>query len=260
VLRLSQRLARLYRRFRGTRSPLVGPIPRPPWSPPGNLREHLAREFIRGSGLEIGALYNPLFVPPGVRVTYVDRYTVAELRAQLAGHADLCRTPLVPVDLLDDGETLARVADASQDFVIANHFLEHTQDPIGTVRRHLQVLRPGGVLFLGVPDKRFTFDAPRPVTSPEHLYRDHEEGPDWSYLTHLREWVEHVEQHRGAELEARVAQLAAERPPIHFHVWTQEVLTELLLDVRRRLALPFDVEAVVLNRVFLESICVLRKV
>jgi SAM-dependent methyltransferase len=259
LLRLTQRLARLYRRFRG-KSPLVGPISRPPWSPPGNLRDHLAREFIRGSGLEIGALYNPLFVPPGVRVTYVDRYPVAELRAQLAGHSHLRAVPLVPVDLLDDGETLGRVADASQDFVIANHFLEHAQDPVGTLRRHLQVLRTGGVLFLAVPDKRLTFDAPRPVTPLEHLYRDHEEGPGWSYLMHVREWAEHVERHGGAALEARVAQLAAENPPIHFHVWTQEGLAEFLLDVRRRPALPFDVEAVVLNRVFLESICVLRKV
>ena len=38
--------------------------------------------------------------------------------------------PFVPVGCIDDGERLGKIADASQDFVIANHFLEHCQDPI----------------------------------------------------------------------------------------------------------------------------------
>jgi hypothetical protein len=40
----------------------------------------------------------------------------------------------------------------------------------------IRVLRPGGVLYLAVPDKRYTFDADRPVTPTDHLLRDHREG------------------------------------------------------------------------------------
>ena len=38
------------------------------------------------------------------------------------------------VDVVDDGETLATVAGGDrQDFIVANHFLEHTENPIGTI-------------------------------------------------------------------------------------------------------------------------------
>jgi SAM-dependent methyltransferase len=255
---LSTRIIRKLRRL--AEPALVGPIPRPPWSPPGNPRDRLARQFIRGQGLEIGALYNPLFVPPGVRVTYVDRFPLADLRAQLQAHPHLRDRPLAPVDLLADGETLPGIAPASQAFLIANHFLEHVQDPIGTLRRQLEILRPGGVLFLAVPDKRLTFDRRRPVTPLEHLFRDHFEGPAWSFRGHLREWAELVEGFAGQAVDRRADILAAEgSPSIHYHVWTQAALSEFLEAIRRELALPFDLEALTPNPPLGESIVVLRK-
>src|SRR5262249_20386798 len=159
-----------------------------PWCPFGNVRDRLSQEFVRGAGIEIGAMQNPLFVQPGVQVRYVDRWDVAELRRQVRDIPLLRDKPMVPVDILDEGATLATIPDESQDFVIANHFLEHVQDPIGTIKRHLQVLKPGGILFLGLPDRRVTFDRRRPVTPLEHLYRDHAEGPAWSFHEHVREW------------------------------------------------------------------------
>ena len=68
----------------------------------------------------------------------------------------------------------------SQDFIIANHFLEHTENPIGTIETHLGKLKPGGVLFYAVPDKRYTFDFRRPVTPIEHMVADYEQGPERS--------------------------------------------------------------------------------
>ena len=70
-------------------------------------------------------------------------------------YPELNDLPLVNVNIVDDGEKLTAFEPNSQDFIIANHFLEHTQDPIGTVRRHLEVLRPDGVLYMAVPDRRF---------------------------------------------------------------------------------------------------------
>ena len=68
---------------------------------------------------------------------------------------------------MDDAERLASLGDASQDFVVANHFLEHTEDPIGTMENVLRVIKPGGIAYLAVPDKRFTFDVSRDVTQIE---------------------------------------------------------------------------------------------
>ena len=36
-------------------------------------RKVIARAYLRGSGLEIGALHNPLKVPPAAQVRYVDK-------------------------------------------------------------------------------------------------------------------------------------------------------------------------------------------
>ena len=219
------------------------------------IKSFMASRFLRGEGLEIGALHSPLPVPSTCRVKYVDRYDVDGLRRE---HPQLRAVSLVPVDVIDDGEKLATVEPESQDFVIASHFLEHTQDPIGTVRRHLQVLRPGGILFVAVPDKRFSFDRNRPVTTLEHLCRDHEEGPAWSYLDHVREYAEHW-NFADEPLDDYVQRLVDSNYSIHFHVWTQDAFVEMLSGIRHRLALPFDIEAVSSNDAIGETIAVLRK-
>ena len=85
--------------------------------------------------------------------------------------------PLVEPDIIDDGEKLTTLAPQSQDFVIASHFLEHCQDPIGTLKAIFRVIKPGGMLYLALPDKRYTFDRERPVTPLDHLWTDHRTGP-----------------------------------------------------------------------------------
>jgi SAM-dependent methyltransferase len=241
---------------------LSSPIPRPPWSPAGGLRDHLAREFIRGRGIELGALWNPLSVPREAHVTYVDRCDADEFRKAHSENAHIVNgVPLVHVDIIDDAETLATMGSSSYDFIISCHLLEHTQDPIRTIKRNMEVLKPNGVLFMSVPDKRLTFDRHRPETTLEHLYRDHEEGPELSFLDHMREWVELAEHKTGAQAETRIQELVQQSiVDIHYHVWTQDSLAEMLVDLRKRLALPFDIEAIVLNRQLIESICILRKV
>lgn len=237
------------------------PHPRPgaEIAPPAeayHLRKVLTDEFLSGSGLEIGALHHPLAVPRGVRVRYVDRLDVAGLRREFP---ELAEYPLVPVDVIDDGETLRTVADESQDFVIANHFLEHCQNPLGTLERLVQVLRPGGILYLAVPDKRGTFDRDRPLTRFKHLVRDYECGPAGSYERHVREYAALVDRQSGAELEARVRNLIARDYRIHFHVWTHETFGATLRRAVRLLSLPLESQAVVFNRKLSESIQVLRK-
>ena len=106
---------------------------------------------------------------------------------QLRQHyPELSQVDLVNVDIVDDGESLATISDGSMDFVVANHFIEHCQDPIRALTNHFRVLKTGGILFLALPDKRFTFDKDRPVTPNAHLYQDHEIGPAQSRLSILR--------------------------------------------------------------------------
>jgi SAM-dependent methyltransferase len=222
-------IAKVARSVRKRAARLLGAQPRPE-----DLlrRKTIARSYLRGSGLEIGALHNPLKVPPGARVRYVDRLSAADLRRE---YPELAKQDLVRVDILDDGETLANVGDATQDFVIANHFLEHCENPIGAVGNMLRVLKPGGILYLAIPDKRYTFDVDRPVTPIEHLMRDFEEGPDWSRRSHYEEWTRLVKKVSDrARAEREVETLMSTRASIHFHVWTQAEILDLISVLGRR--------------------------
>lgn len=216
-------------------------------------REFVANTFIKGRGIEIGALHMPLRVPRTAIVKYVDRLSVEALRRH---YPELNDKDLVNVDIIADGERLESVTDATQDFVIANHFLEHCQDPIGAALNMFRVLKPGGVLYLAIPDKRNSFDVDRPVTSLEHLMRDHEDGPSWSRREHFEEWTRLVnkvqdEQRAVQEIEQNMAIDYS----IHYHVWTQAEMLEFVVALRKMIS--FEVEICLRNGP--EVIFILRK-
>jgi predicted SAM-dependent methyltransferase len=170
---------------------------------------------VHGEGIEIGAAVSPAAVPPGVRVTYVDRYPVEVLREdpELAGFE-------VPApDVIDRAEELSSFADDSLDFVLAFSVLEHVEDPIGMLRAAYRVVRPGGAIVVSAPDKRYINDVNRELTPFEHLVRDTVEGPAVSREAHFREVGRSKAGLDGAALEAFVAKKLETSGHTHFHVW-----------------------------------------
>ena len=69
-------------------------------------REIIARIYIKGSGIEIGALHNPLRVAKKVNVRYVDRMNNLNLIKQ---YPELKGRKLVKLDYICDGETLGLI-------------------------------------------------------------------------------------------------------------------------------------------------------
>ena len=179
-------------------------------------KSRLARKYLRGSGLEIGALHSPTQVRRGVAVQYVDRLSGQELAAH---YPELDSSTFVAVDVVDDAETLESVGDDSQDFVIASHVLEHCEDPIGALENWLRVVRVGGYVLLAVPNRDRSFDRSRSVTTWEHLLRDHEGGPEGSRSQHYLEWATLVEGKAGDDARRQAMALEESRYSIHFHVW-----------------------------------------
>lgn len=201
-------------------------------------RKFVADTFIRGRGIEIGALHMPLLVPREARVRYVDRLSVDDLRRH---YPELNDRDLVHVAVIADGERLESIPDSTEDFVIANHFIEHCQNPIGALRNMFRVLKPGGVLYLAIPDKRHSFDADRPVTTLEHVMRDYQEGPAWSRREHFVEWTQLVNKVKdNEEAQREIAQNMSIDYSIHFHVWTQAEMLELIVALRRMVSFEVD--------------------
>jgi SAM-dependent methyltransferase len=215
-----------------------------------DARAVFATRFLSGEGLEIGGLHQPLAMPAHARVRYVDRMRTEDLRRE---YVELAEWDLVEVDLVDDGEKLETIPPESQDFIVANHFLEHCQNPIGTIETHLGKLKPGGVLFYAVPDKRYTFDFRRPVTPIEHMVADYEQGPERSREGHYEEWCRLVldqpssgsaEQASSEEwIAGQQRHLEESDYSIHFHVWTQAEFLDLILTCRERFGEAFDIVA-----------------
>jgi predicted SAM-dependent methyltransferase len=165
---------------------------------------------------------------------------------------------LVDVDIIDDGEQIAEIPDSTQDFVIVNHVLEHFQNPIVAINNMLRVLNNGGVLYLSIPDKRYSFDIDRPVTSIEHLLRDYKEGSGWSKGQHLEEWTRRINKIKDdAEIEQQMTHLMNIDYSIHYHVWTQTEMLELILTLKKKLHFHFEVELFLRNKD--EVIIILRK-
>jgi SAM-dependent methyltransferase len=88
-----------------------------------------------------------------------------------------------------ESSELNRFEDASYDFVLSSHSLEHSANALKTVAAWTRVLKPGGTLLVVVPDHRETFDRRRPVTSFAHLLDDFEKNVGEDDLTHLEEVV-----------------------------------------------------------------------
>lgn len=224
--------------------------------PLGSLdRKMLSYHYLSGNGIEIGALHNPLKVKAKAKVKYVDRYDNKRL---CQDYPEQLSQSLVYVDIIDDGETLATLPNESQDFVIANHFIEHCQNPLSTLSHMYRVLKNHGILYLAIPDKRYTFDVNRPITSLDHLLKDYEEGPEASKREHFAEWVKlvNVIQHE-TQAEEMTEKLIRQDYSIHFHVWTQAEILEIFLALKSRVGLKLEIEACLKNGV--EFITILRK-
>lgn len=217
-------------------------------------RSVYAHIFLDGEGIEFGAYNAPLSVPPGVTVRYADRYSNEFLFAR---HKDPSVKPM-PLTYITSLETCEGIADASQDFIIANHVIEHLENPIKAIESMLRVVKVGGIVYLAIPDRRYTFDFDRQLTTYEHLLRDYREGPEWSRLGHYQDVARNLYGLAGEEADRFAEELCEDGLDVHFHVWEQHTMMDMFLRLKSELGFQFDIAV---NSTFPnESIFVLRKI
>ncbi len=91
------------------------------------------------------------------------------------------------------------------------------QNPISTISNMIRVLKKNGILYLSISDKRFSFDADRPVTPLNHLMRDYLEGPITSKKKHLKGWAIYIDKiKKNSEVRKRIHFLNKINYSIHY--------------------------------------------
>ena len=204
------------------------------------LENRYLGRHLRGRGIEIGALWRRFPVHPRARVFYLDRSNTLELKAQYAAVESKIFRP----DVIGEAAELP-VALGSLDFLIASHVLEHLPFPLAALEAWYHALAPGGVLLLKVPDKRHTFDIRRSRTPLPRLISEHEHPESFDWRSHLVDWEENVNARTPPETELAqaVPDLMAGKFNIHFQVWIDDDLLEIVEFTRRVWAFDWHLTA-----------------
>jgi GT2 family glycosyltransferase len=220
-----------------------------------DVRAFVAACYLKGAGVEIGASDAPLQLPPGVTAVSVDITRRPLPPSRFPNTAIPAPLPIDHVGTLDD---MPSIEDQSMDFAVANHVLEHCENPIGAIEELLRVVRVGGIVYLAIPDKRHTFDHARDVTTLQHLIDDHRRGPGRPRGEHFVDFAKHVPVSVDmVTAPSRALDLMERDVPIHFHAWSPAEILELLAYCQRAGSIPFDVELTMQNHI--EMIVVLRR-
>ena len=200
--------------------------------------EHLdlVSEFLADPGVEIGAFKTPI---PGIRPTYVDCFhEFANEPTQAEYYGTACDLPF---------------CDSSLRYVATSHVIEHVANPLAAFREWYRVLRHRGVIYMVVPDRRLTWDSPRPLTPVEHSIEDFRRDVTQVDGTHIDDFVFGVDWSRfspntpahAIETERhalagryRAAVAEGNEINIHFHTYEADSMARLVAQADAVVGVP----------------------
>lgn len=150
-----------------------------------------AGKFLSGCGLEIGALHQPLKKSESCSIKYLDIESVESVKTafpELDGHniiqpnyvGDICK------------HTISDITKKKFNFIILNHVLEHVANPIQVIQNVWEGIADNGFFIISVPDKDFSYDKTRPLTTYEHLLADYFLGITEVCNDHYIDFLTHV--------------------------------------------------------------------
>ena len=132
-----------------------------------------------------------------------------------------------------EASCLDGIPDASYDFVLSSHCIEHLANPLQGLSEWIRVLKDGGLLVLVVPHKDGTFDHRRPVTTLSHLIQDFHARMPEDDMTHLDEILRLHDlrmDYRAGDLDAfrKRSSRNLENRCLHQHVFDTRLAVDMV--------------------------------
>jgi predicted SAM-dependent methyltransferase len=230
--------------------------------------EYLSRlELDTVRGLEFGPVDRPWLPASAPGVRYIDHLSLEELKKKMAAKQTAYdQDKFCDVHFINDGRPLAEILGdwVDLDVVAASHVVEHVPNLLGWFEDLSAVLRPGGEVFLAVPNRRFMFDKLRRVSTIEDVlanYLDKRIQPGAKTIldelfnvvlrtserrgTWLQELdasqVTHVYSQKDAYKLASETILSGRYYDCHVSIFTPLSFAMLMQDLTRLSLLPFEV-------------------
>lgn len=181
-----------------------------------------------GKGIEIGAWLNPL---PNIEPIYVDLFE------EFAGQK--CN-----VDILSEPTDLP-FENGQLDYVASSHVIEHIVNPIRALVEWTRITRHNGILYLVIPDRKFTWERNRPVVQADHLLDDYNRKTTQSDGTHIDEFLDTLVWEEFSPDDSSEAAREAFRERlhhaiehdldinIHFHAFESDTFSDIVDVVNR---------------------------
>ena len=134
---------------------------------------------------------------------------------------------------ISEASDLSKIESNKYDFILSSHCLEHTANPLEALKEWRRVLKNEGDLVLVLPDKNYTFDEFRPVTSFEHLRKDFEEGTNETDNTHFAEVISlhNIEKDDGVETKEQLIDRTNNNyinRCVHHHIFDFDLIKDML--------------------------------
>jgi len=187
--------------------------------------------------LEIGAFTAPTVSPNEANIKFLDCFSTTEL-VEKVRHSGGDPSAVVEVDYVCRDDNYVAVIKDTFDVIIANHVFEHIDHSIRWLQMMRTMLHQDGILFLVLPDKKYSFDKFRPDTPVSHLLFEYlAEGQDVSTIHNFETALYYDLGYIGSsndpnqklDLENLKRAIRPSHPGVHRHVFQAETFEDRLM-------------------------------
>lgn len=178
---------------------------------------------LKGKGVEFGAACSPSPIPICCNVKYADKFHDNE-----GCKTQMKNKEMVSVDFYTDLSEMKGIKNNSLDFIIHNHVIEHSNNPILSMHNSYKKLKRGGMLMFIVPNKHKTFDRFRSVTSVRHIAKDYYKPDVYRDALHVIDFKLLTGNWNIKGLRNDLAKLKDKKLDLHWHVFDEKSFLKLL--------------------------------